>query len=191
MNAENIVYRANLQSVGSLINESFVVLREYDKVKDWQQVKEKIISQNLLNKQSSQTIQEILTAIHKRFFRKPEFLPPVKLLAKAVTKNISKITKIQLYYPYICELDHLIKNMILNLVANKINQSQIILTKNGILEFLEKEQKTHSELKWSYHLKDIDENGSFIQHRISKEKHNYFSEVVFVIGHEVSYTCKS
>jgi hypothetical protein len=155
MNVENIVYKADLQRVGSLINESFIVLTEYDKVRDWQQVKESIISQNLLNKQSSQTIQGILTAIHKRFFRKHEFLPPVELLAKFSTKNISKITKIQLLYPYICESDYLIKNMVLNLVANKINQSQIILTKNEILEFLIKEQKTHPELKkWSDHLKD-------------------------------------
>jgi sulfur relay (sulfurtransferase) DsrC/TusE family protein len=154
MKTENVVYKADLQRVGSLINESFIVLTEYDKVKDWQQVKEKIISQNLLNKQSNQTIKGILIAIHKRFFRNYEFLPSVELLAKAITKNISKIIKIQLLYPYICESDNLIKNMMLNLVANKINQSQIILTKNEILEFLEKEQKTHPELKkWSNYLK--------------------------------------
>jgi predicted transcriptional regulator len=154
MNAENVVYKADLQRVGSLINESFIVLTEYDKVRDWRQVKEKIISQNLLNKQSSQTIQGILTAIHKRFFRNHEFLPSVELLAKVIARNIYKIVKIQLLYPYICESDHLVKNMILNLVANKINQSQIILTKNDVLEFLEKEQRTHPELKkWSDYLK--------------------------------------
>jgi predicted transcriptional regulator len=154
MNAENVVYKADLQRVGSLINESFIVLTEYYKVKDWQQVKKKITSQNLLNKQSSQTIQGILTAIHKRFFRKHEFLPPVELLAKFFTKNIPRNAKIQLLYPYICESDYLIKNMVSNFVANKINQSQLILTKNDVLEFLEKEEKTHPELKkWSDYLK--------------------------------------
>jgi hypothetical protein len=154
MSAENIVYKADLQRVGSLINESLVVLTEYDKVKDWQKVKEKVISQNLLNKQSSQTIQGILAAIHKRFFGDHKFLPPAELLAKAITKNIPRNAKIQLLYPYICESDYLVKNMVSNFVANKINQSQPILTKNDVLEFLEKEKKTHPELqKWSDYLK--------------------------------------
>jgi sulfur relay (sulfurtransferase) DsrC/TusE family protein len=154
MSAENIVYKADLQRVGSLINESFVVLTEYDKVKDWQQVKEKVISQNLLNKQSSQTVQGIIAAIRKRFFRNHKFLPSAELLAKAIAKNISRNAKIQLLYPYICESDHLVKSMISNFVANKINQSQLILTKNDVLEFLEKEEKTHPELKkWSDYLK--------------------------------------
>jgi hypothetical protein len=154
MNAGNIIYKADLQRVGSLINESFIVLTEYDRVKDWQQVKEKVISQNLLNKQSSRTIQGILAAIHKRFFRDHKFLPSAELLAKAITKDIPRNAKIQLLYPYICESDHLIKNIISNFVANKISQSQLILTKNDILEFLEKEEETHPELKkWSDYLK--------------------------------------
>jgi hypothetical protein len=152
---EVIIYKADLQRVGSLINESFVVLLEYDKIKDWKQVKEKIVFQNLINKQSSRTTEGILTAIHKRFFRNYEFLPSVELLAKLITKNISKTAKIQLLYPYICESDPLVKNLVLNLVAPRINnQSPSFLTKNDILEFLDKEQKSHPELKrWSDYLK--------------------------------------
>ncbi len=150
----NVVYKADLQRVGSLINESFIALAEYDKVKNWQQAKENIVSRNLLNKQSSQTTQGILAAIYKRFFKSHEFLPSVDLLAKAITKNISKIAKAQLIYPYICESDLLLKNMLLNLVANKISRLQMILTKSDVLEFLEKERKTHPELqKWSDYLK--------------------------------------
>jgi|GEM_PF-527200 len=154
LRTENLIYKADLQRAGSLINESFAVLTEYNRVKDWHQVKEKVISQNLLNKQSSHTIQGILAAIHKRFFRNHEFLPSAELLAKAITKNIIRNAKIQLLYPYICESDHLIKNIVLNFVAKKISKSQLILTKNEILEFLKKEEETHLELKkWSDYLK--------------------------------------
>ncbi|MEM3572816.1 MAG: DUF1819 family protein [Nitrososphaeria archaeon] len=154
INKPTTVYKADLQRVGSIIDETLTVLSEYNKVKDWQQVKNRVISQNMVNKQSSQTIMGILAAIHKRFFQNYEFLPSVEFLAKAVVKKFSKAIKTQLLYPYICESDFLVKNILLNLVANKIHHSQMFLTKDEVLEFLEKEQNSHPELrKWSEYLK--------------------------------------
>jgi len=152
--SESFIYKADLQRVGSLIDETLIVLKEYNESKNWRQVKDKVFSQNLMNKQSSQTTIGILAAIYKRFFRSYEFLPSVELLAKAVVKKFSKVVKAQLLYPYICESDSLVKNILLNLVANKIYRSQMVLTKDEVLEFLEQEQNFHSELKkWSEYLK--------------------------------------
>ena len=151
--SKQIVYKADLQRVGSIIDESLKVLSEYNRLNNWERTKECVISQNLLGKRSSQTVQGILTAIYKRFFSNYE-LPSIDILAKAIAKNISKIIKIQLLYPYICESDLLVKNLILNLVSDRINRSLMVLTKSDVMEFLEKEQKFHPELKkWSDYLK--------------------------------------
>jgi hypothetical protein len=150
---QKVVYRANLQRVGSLINESLITLTEYAKFRDWGKTKKAIISGNLLAKQSSQTLQGILVAIQKRFLTNHEFLPGPDILAKAIVKNIPKTVKAQLLYPYICDSDPLIKNLLLNVVAKRIDYSPV-LTKADILSFLENEQKDHPELKgWSEYLK--------------------------------------
>jgi hypothetical protein len=148
-----VVYKADLQRVGSLVNESLIVLTEYAKFKDWKKTTETIISKNLLAKRSSQTLKGILKAIEKRFLTNYAYLPSCDVLAKAIEKNMSKTIKVQLLYPYICESDFLIKKLLLNLVVEKIHYSAV-LSKNDVLEFLENEAENHPELKkWSDYLK--------------------------------------
>jgi hypothetical protein len=149
----SIVYKADLQRIGSLVNESVMALAEYAKFKDWEKTKETIVSRNLLAKRSSQTLKGILKAIEKRFLTNYEALPSCDVLAEAIAKNMSKTIKVQLLYPYICESDLLIKNLLLNLVTEKMHYSSI-LTKNDVLEFLENEKRNHPELReWSDYLK--------------------------------------
>jgi len=149
-----VIYKADLQRVGSLINESLMALAEYAKFKNWDATKDIIISQNLLGKKSSQTLKGILAAIQKRFFTSHDTLPKVDILACAVSKNIPRVVKTQILYPYICEADPLIKKLLLNLVGKRIEKSSTLLTKLDVLHFLENEQQTHPELrKWSDYLK--------------------------------------
>jgi len=149
-----LVYKADLQRVGSLINESLITLAEFAKFRNWEKTKEIVISRNLLVKQSSQTLQGILAAIQKRFLINHKFLPKTEILAEAVSKDISKTIKVQLLYPYICKSDSLINNLLLEVVAERINHPSVVLTKADVLDFLENEQKVHPELKnWSDYLK--------------------------------------
>jgi len=150
-----VIYKADLQRVGSLLNESLKVLTEYAKLKDWKKTKEIILSKNLLNKRSTQTLQGILAAIRKRFLSEYDFLPNPHLLARVVSEALPRSVKIQILYPYICESDPLIKALILNVVAKKMETvPSSTLTKLDILEFLESEQEKHPELKkWSDYLK--------------------------------------
>jgi hypothetical protein len=153
-NSNRVVYKADLQRVGSLINESLITLAEFDKLKNWEKTKETVISRNLLVKRSSQTSQGILAAIQKRFLMNHEFLPKTEILAEAVSRDISKTIKIQLLYPYVCKSDSLINNLLLAVVAERINHPSAALTKADVLDFLENEQKVHPELKnWSGYLK--------------------------------------
>jgi len=149
-----IIYKANLQRVGSLVDESLIALAEYARAGNWQEAEKIIRYNNLLSKRSSTTLQGILNAIRKRFLSNHEFLPSGDLLAKIVIKNISRIAKVQALYPYICESDPLIKTLILDVVAPKIKSSNSILTKLDVLKFIEDQQKCHVELKkWSDYLK--------------------------------------
>jgi len=153
-NSNRVVYKADLQRVGSLINESLITLAEFDKLKNWEKTKETVVSRNLLVKRSSQTSQGILAAIQKRFLMNHEFLPKTEILAEAVSKHISKTIKVQLLYPYVCRSDSLIYNLLLKVVAERIDQPLATLTKADVLDFLENEQKVHPELKnWSDYLK--------------------------------------
>lgn len=142
------IYKADLQRVGSLIDESIAVLSEYAKLQDWESTKKKVISKNLLMKRSSKTLAGILHAIHKRLLVKRDLLPDPELLAEAISKGTSKTIKTQLLYPYICESDPLVKNLLLNLVAKKIGRSS--LTDADVREFLDAESISHPELlAWS------------------------------------------
>jgi hypothetical protein len=153
-NSDRVVYKADLQRVGSLINESLITLAEFDKLKNWEKTKETVISRNLLVKRSSQTSQGILAAIQKRFLMNHEFLPKAEFLAKAVSKDISKTIKVQLLYPYVCLSDYLIYKLLLEVVAERIDQQSAVFTKADVLDFLKNEQKVHPELKnWSEYLK--------------------------------------
>lgn len=148
------VYKANLQRVGSLIDESLITLAEYAKIGNWQETEKLIYRNNLLNKRSSTTLHGILNAIRKRFLSNHNILPSGNLLAKIVIKNIPRTAKVQALYPYVCESDLLVKKLILDVVAPKIKSSNFILTKLNILNFIEDEQKNHPELKnWSDYLK--------------------------------------
>lgn len=152
--SKQVVYKADLQRVGSLVDESLTSLSEYARIGSWKETEKLIRQRNLLSKRSSTTLQGILAAIRRRFLSNHEFLPNGYLLAKFVAKDIPKIAKIQALYPYICESDQLVKTLILNVVARKIKTFNSTLTKPDILSFIENEQKHHVELrKWSDYLK--------------------------------------
>lgn len=108
-----------------------------------------------MHKRSSQTLQGVLAAIRKRFSLNHDFLPSSNLLAKAVTKDMPRTVKIQVLYPYICESDHLVRELILSVVAKKMEiYPSSNLTKLDVLGFMEGEQEQHPELKkWSDYLR--------------------------------------
>lgn len=151
---ENGTYKANLHRVGSLINESIIVLSVYAKLKDWEKTKREITSKNLLMKRSSRTLAGIFLAIRQRFLVKHDDLPDPEALADVISKDLSLKAKAQILYPYICESDVLIKDAILELVTRKINEYDPHLTREEVIDFLNTKSASHPELlRWSEYLK--------------------------------------
>ena len=66
---DQTTYKANLQRCGALISETITVLEEYNELKNWNELKKKVIDENILNKKSSTTLNGILGCLkkHKSF----------------------------------------------------------------------------------------------------------------------------
>lgn len=154
MTNEKIKFKANLQRVGTIIPETLVLLEELNRNKNWNKVKQKALSENILSKKSSTTITGILRSVRNRYFDVPE-LPPLAHLSMFVSSNISEKTKIQALFPYTCKTDPLIECYIRELVKSTINSlTGRELLKDELLAFLENKSKTHLELRsWSEKLK--------------------------------------
>jgi len=50
MKSANAVFKADLQRAGSLLFETITILQQYQRLKNWNDVKIEIISKNLLSK---------------------------------------------------------------------------------------------------------------------------------------------
>lgn len=147
-------YKADLQRTGAALKESLLLLQEFAALGDWQAVRRKAISENLLQKGSSHTVDYILRAVRRRFFAKVDALPEAPLLAKAVASSMPKAAKEQILYAYIEKTDPLVEACLQHLVGPKLAGLQPSLTQEEVLAFLDTEAEIHPELqRWSESLK--------------------------------------
>lgn len=151
---DQTVYKANLQRCGALISETITVLEEYNDLKNWNELKEKVNIDNILNKKSSTTINGILNCIRKRY-KDIDDMPNLEDLSRFIASDVPNKAKIQVLFPYLCTTDPLIEQYVLNMIGPNINSlEKQEISKETFLDFLEKETKTHPELdKWSDYLK--------------------------------------
>lgn len=144
-------YIAGFQRVGAIYEETIALLNLFAREGNWCAVKEKIFRENILKKSSSIWIKDILGAVERRFFVDHLKLPESAQISKFASSKISKPSKIQALYQYICKSDPLLDRLITGLVGPlllKYGTSK--LTKETYYEFLEKEAKSHPELRsWS------------------------------------------
>jgi hypothetical protein len=147
--SESIVYRENLNRCGARLLETITLLEEYNKTKNWETVHNTALENNILNKQSDNTIKTILRCVKNRFMD-VEDLPSFDQLSLFVSSDIPEKAKIQVLLPYICKTDHLINKYILYLVYNNIQSNNLELSKETFHDFFKTESEDHPELeKWS------------------------------------------
>jgi hypothetical protein len=148
-------YKADLQRVGTIISESVAILSQYCRSGNWDLVRTQVRSTNLIVKGSTNTLDGILTSIHRRYITHNPPLPGARLLGKYLVTDIPRRAKSQVLYAYICGSDALVKDTILELVRPRVIAStNPIITKHSIKEFLDIQSKEHPELNdWSDYLK--------------------------------------
>ena len=141
-------YTAAFQRVGSLYEETMTLLNEFAHEGDWGVIKGKVLRENLLKKNSSTWSENILRAVKRRFFAGCKLLPNGRQISKFVSSNISRYSKIQALYQYICGSDPLVDRFITELVAPPLIKYGVsMLTKQMYHEFWEKECQIHPELQ--------------------------------------------
>ena len=141
-------YTAAFQRVGAVYDESIVLLNEFVHEGDWAIVKKKVLHENLLKKNSSTWSENILRTVKNRFLRGSEVLPNGRQISKFVSSNISRYSKIQALYQYVCSSDSLVDRLIIELVAPPLMKYGVSrLTKQMYHDFWEKECQNHSELQ--------------------------------------------
>ena len=143
-----VKYNTGFKMVGSSYDETLLLLHEYNRLGSWDKVKEVAYSENLLKKRSRKWINSLLGYVRKRYLDPHPPLPSGKTLAKFVTISVPRQAKIQILYQYICESNPLVDRLMLGLIAPNIEQyGSFFLTKTTFYEFLDKESKSHPEIK--------------------------------------------
>jgi hypothetical protein len=145
------VYKANLQRIGPAISETVTLLAAYARHGDWERVRAAALRDNLLQKGSSKTIQDILLGVQRRVFQNAEMLPPAPILAQAMVSEMSAVAKTQLVFAYICASDPLVAHVVADLVRPIAATSlEPRLTAKEVRAFLVRESDSHPELaSWS------------------------------------------
>lgn len=155
MKSANAVFKADLQRAGSLLFETNTILQQYQRLKNWNDVKIEIISKNLLSKRSSNTVQGILRAFQKRYLSSVG-LPIIDCLSEYISKDIPQISKKQVLFPYIYNSDPLVKNLFEKFVIDDLNTERraAVLTKEMLFQYFSELSKKHRALfDWSEYLK--------------------------------------
>jgi len=144
-------YIAAFQRAGAIYEESIVLLSEYARDGNWDALKNRVFRENLLKKNSSKWVENILRIVRRRFIDDHGPLPGGRQVSKFVSKDITKSSKIQALYQYICHSDSMVDRLIIGLVEPALMRyGTSRLTKQVYFEFLEVEAKTHPEIKsWS------------------------------------------
>ena len=142
------VYRADLQHAGTAIPESVIILSEYLKHRDWNQLRVSVLKRNLLKKRSSVTASNFLRAARRRFFVDHSPLPSADLVAHAIVTDMPHVAMAQILYPYVCKADALVEQVVLRLVKPHLEGSfSSDLTKEDVVNFLREEGSSHPELR--------------------------------------------
>jgi len=150
----SIKYRTGLEAVGAVIPETIAILREYARTKDWTQVRNKVLRENLLRKPSSSRVNKILRRLRLRFHVNPSALPGIDLASQIAVSRMPLSAKSQILYAYHCQSDPLVEQTIRRLVKPRLRSCESELTVGDVYAFLNEEKREHSELRqWSDYLR--------------------------------------
>lgn len=138
-------YTANIHNTGALIDESKTVLRLFSKYKDEQKVKQVLLEDNPLNKESEGSIEKIFFITRKRYLRKNPW-PLIKILESDLP---SKTVEAVMFY-YFAKSDNLVYDLTTEMLFDLYSQGNLTVTKNDVEEFLQSKEEKHSEISdWS------------------------------------------
>jgi len=138
-------YTANIHNTGALIKESKKVISLYSEYKDIPKVKEILLQNNPLHKESEGTIKKILFITKKRYLSNNP-LP----LANLIESKASLETKKAVMFYYLAKSDHLVYDITIKLLYKLYQEGRINVRKNDVEKFLTKQEEKHPEIEdWS------------------------------------------
>jgi len=147
----NTRYNTSLVECGAVIQESLILLAEYQKTPDWSEIRRIAYSDNILNKRSSARTKKVLRTFRKRYVDAGE-LPKIESLSLFVTRDLSYAAKTQSLLPYVTRSDALLSRAMQCLVWPRFasSNSSSNLSKSDVMRFFEQEGATHNEMqRWS------------------------------------------
>jgi hypothetical protein len=132
-------YTFSFTGASALIAETFIIAEEYDKLKDWKEVKKSLNENNLLNKVKQTTFNREFSEIKKRL----SLLTPaqLKLLIYGGSDDAKAMILLSLTkaYPYL-------KDFIIEVLRNKFLLFDRVLTVGDYMRFFEIKSLQHPEL---------------------------------------------
>lgn len=138
-------YTANIHNTGALIEESKTVLKLFSRYKDEQKVKDVLLEDNPLNKESEGSIEKIFFISRKRYLRRNPW-PLINILESDLP---SKTVEAVMFH-YFAKSDNLVYDLTTEMLFDLYSKGNLTVTKKHVEEFLQSKEENHSEISdWS------------------------------------------
>jgi len=148
MSEDDVVFTSNIAHHSSYIWETKKILEEYSKLESFEELKDRVLEDNILNKSSESYRKEILKEISRRYIPEKEEYKETPLL-KAINSDLADYEKEWIIY-YEFSKDDLVYHLITNFIYYKYSQGATYIDKEEIVEYLNDLEEDHPEIQdWS------------------------------------------
>ncbi len=138
-------YSARISGALSLIKETKIFFKELNENKKIEEIKEKVLNENIFDKTSLEHRRKVFSAIKQRFYVNPEV--NTKILQKIINSNLNELIKNFIIYYYFSKAENVVYDITTKLLYAMLLEGKSIITKKDIQTFLEKQAKTHKEIE--------------------------------------------
>lgn len=135
----NSKYTFSLTGASALITETMIIAQEYDRLKDWKLVENALVDNNLLNKIKQSTFKREFREIKKRLQQLST--PQIKLMIQGDLEDAKAMILLALIKTY-----SYLRDFIIEVLRNKFNQFDKILTEADYTRFFNTKSLVHTEL---------------------------------------------
>ncbi len=152
MDLPNPVYTSNLSSKGALVDESLAVLREIDGGYSLDEVRERTLEQDLLQKTTQATRQTVWKKVYGRYLTDQDLVAP---LAQMVThSHHASTSRLVLFYEF-CRSEPLLHDTVLQCVYPRYLDGFSGVSKSDVQTFFDELVLGHPEITdWSPQTRD-------------------------------------
>jgi len=148
MSEEEVLFKPNLSNGGSFIWETKRILEEYSELNSMEELEDRVVSDNILNKSSETYRKNIIEKIKKRYLPEEDNLPETPLV-KVMNSDLTDSRKDWILY-YEFSKDDLVYELIVNFINVEYIKGSTYVKMEDVVDYIKQLEENHSEIEnWS------------------------------------------